>query len=579
ETGKKFWSTKDAGQKPFTYQSGVGQVITGWDQGVLGMHLGEVKQLVIPANEGYGAGGFPAWGIPPNGTLNFEIEVLNIQMASEPPPLSPRLPEVVKVDVVDSAVAKGDIRTAKKLKNWLGDRKGKHENDDEVEKRHLFGKKKARKGDRPVEDALPRTDEPKSEQPTTGQWEVDTRENFKARLNAASPPPDVGGKRLWLTHIHHYHNTFDGLEPGDRDFHRLTAVLGPKKSVPVFEENGPCGAVTLNAFSLKGVPRGILGGVRPYLMLHMACSGGKKRRAGRTARLMRYKKSVEEYICNESFVLHVYHPVTVLRLRVMLRRSALNMLGDDEVLGEVLFPIRKAVPGKTVEGWFHLEPSEDYDGLYCGRIRLSIRVDYLSKIDQICANFATPPEKLRHLPKYNPANVYTSVMRIKELLWDKSLRDVFFDFKKVGSWDPTHLRVSVIPMVSWLALCRWLPGDRLFGMIALLLVGILAKTYHRTKAKGRLGCLAGDKGDRDQAAMVQALSESLPTIVPEKKKISTSRRKDHQLMPEFTWSALGALDDLYALPGFTKPAALKDRKKQKNILKQNRKHRNLATGA
>ncbi|KAF4716973.1 Peptidyl-prolyl cis-trans isomerase fkbp12, variant 2, partial [Perkinsus olseni] len=485
-------------------------------------------------------------------------------MASEPPPLSPRLPEVVKVDVVESAVAKGDIRTAKKLKNWLGDRKGKHENDDEVEKRHLFGKKKARKGDRPVEDTLPRIDEPKPEEPTTGQWEVDTRENFKARLNAASPPPDVGGKRLWLTHIHHYHNTFDGLEPGDRDFHRLTAVLGPKKSVPVFEENGPCGAVTLNAFSLKGVPRGILGGVRPYLMLHMACSGGKKRRAGRTARLMRYKKSVEEYICNESFVLHVYHPVTVLRLRVMLRRSALNMLGDDEVLGEVLFPIRKAVPGKTVEGWFHLEPSEDYDGLYCGRIKLSIRVDYLSKIDQICANFATPPEKLRHLPKYNPANVYTSAMRIKELLWDKSLRDVFFDFKKVGSWDPTHLRVSVVPMVSWLALCRWLPGDRLFGMITLLLAGILAKTYHRTKAKGRLGCLAGDKGDRDQAAMVQALSESLPTIVSEKKKISTSRR---------------ALDDLYALPGFTKPAALKDRKKQKNILKQNRKHRNLATGA
>ncbi|EER14172.1 Peptidyl-prolyl isomerase FKBP12, putative [Perkinsus marinus ATCC 50983] len=79
ETGKKFWSTKDAGQQPFTYQSGMGKVITGWDQGVLGMQLGEVRQLVIPANEGYGAQGFPAWGIPPNGTLNFEIEVLKIQ--------------------------------------------------------------------------------------------------------------------------------------------------------------------------------------------------------------------------------------------------------------------------------------------------------------------------------------------------------------------------------------------------------------------------------------------------------------------------------------------------------------------
>ena len=40
ETGKTFWSTKDPDQEPFTYQAGVGQVITGWDQGILGMTLG-----------------------------------------------------------------------------------------------------------------------------------------------------------------------------------------------------------------------------------------------------------------------------------------------------------------------------------------------------------------------------------------------------------------------------------------------------------------------------------------------------------------------------------------------------------
>merc|ERR1719323_2143565 len=54
ETGKKFWSTKDPGQKPFTYQAGVGAVITGWDQGLLGMQLGGERKLTIPANEGYG---------------------------------------------------------------------------------------------------------------------------------------------------------------------------------------------------------------------------------------------------------------------------------------------------------------------------------------------------------------------------------------------------------------------------------------------------------------------------------------------------------------------------------------------
>ena len=79
ETGKKFWSTKDAGQKPFTYRAGVGEVITGWDQGLLGMRLGEERMLTIPAKEGYGAAGFPAWGIPPGGTLEFTLEVLSIK--------------------------------------------------------------------------------------------------------------------------------------------------------------------------------------------------------------------------------------------------------------------------------------------------------------------------------------------------------------------------------------------------------------------------------------------------------------------------------------------------------------------
>ena len=79
ETDKKFWSTKDPGQQPFTYNAGVGSVISGWDQGLLGAAVGEVRKLDIPAEEGYGKGGFPAWGIPPNGGLFFEIEVLSIK--------------------------------------------------------------------------------------------------------------------------------------------------------------------------------------------------------------------------------------------------------------------------------------------------------------------------------------------------------------------------------------------------------------------------------------------------------------------------------------------------------------------
>ena len=50
---------QDPGQKPFTYNAGVQQVITGWDQGCLGMAVGEVRKLDIPAVEGYGASGMP----------------------------------------------------------------------------------------------------------------------------------------------------------------------------------------------------------------------------------------------------------------------------------------------------------------------------------------------------------------------------------------------------------------------------------------------------------------------------------------------------------------------------------------
>lgn len=61
---QKFWSTKDPGQTPFTFKVGLQQVIKGWDEGVLGMKLGESARLTCTPDYAYGAGGFPAWGYP-----------------------------------------------------------------------------------------------------------------------------------------------------------------------------------------------------------------------------------------------------------------------------------------------------------------------------------------------------------------------------------------------------------------------------------------------------------------------------------------------------------------------------------
>ena len=68
--------------QPFQFTLGAGQVIPGWDKGVLGMKVGEKKTLVIPPEDAYGARG--AGGvIPPNATLTFEVEVLGIKTANQ----------------------------------------------------------------------------------------------------------------------------------------------------------------------------------------------------------------------------------------------------------------------------------------------------------------------------------------------------------------------------------------------------------------------------------------------------------------------------------------------------------------
>lgn len=75
--GTKFDSSKDRGQ-PFEFTLGSGQVIEGWDKGFAGMKVGGKRKLIIPSSMGYGAQG--AGGvIPPNATLIFEVELLEVK--------------------------------------------------------------------------------------------------------------------------------------------------------------------------------------------------------------------------------------------------------------------------------------------------------------------------------------------------------------------------------------------------------------------------------------------------------------------------------------------------------------------
>jgi len=68
---------KNVVKKPFTFHLGQGEVIKGWDEGIVGMQVNGERKLTIPPSLGYGKKGTE--GIPPNSTLTFEVKLVEIK--------------------------------------------------------------------------------------------------------------------------------------------------------------------------------------------------------------------------------------------------------------------------------------------------------------------------------------------------------------------------------------------------------------------------------------------------------------------------------------------------------------------
>jgi len=77
ENGTKFDSSLNPGRTPFRFTVGAGQVIKGWDEGLMGMKVGGKRKLTIPPDLGYGSR--DNGPIPANSTLIFEIDLLGIE--------------------------------------------------------------------------------------------------------------------------------------------------------------------------------------------------------------------------------------------------------------------------------------------------------------------------------------------------------------------------------------------------------------------------------------------------------------------------------------------------------------------
>lgn len=83
DDGTVFDASVNHGNQPFSFTLGAGQVIQGWDLGLIGMKVGGTRELTIPPNLGYGANPPPGSSIPANATLHFTVQLLSVSSTGQ----------------------------------------------------------------------------------------------------------------------------------------------------------------------------------------------------------------------------------------------------------------------------------------------------------------------------------------------------------------------------------------------------------------------------------------------------------------------------------------------------------------
>ncbi|KAL2203913.1 hypothetical protein CC79DRAFT_1336543 [Sarocladium strictum] len=123
ETGKKFDASYDRNQ-PFSFKLGSGQVIKGWDQGLMDMCIGEKRTLTIPPELGYGNRNMGP--IPAGSTLIFETELLGIAGVEKPEKILYKAAEAAEevVEEASEAAEEAGENVAEKVASVVGEAAG-----------------------------------------------------------------------------------------------------------------------------------------------------------------------------------------------------------------------------------------------------------------------------------------------------------------------------------------------------------------------------------------------------------------------------------------------------------------------
>jgi len=151
-----------------------------------------------------------------------------------------------------------------------------------------------------------------------------------------------------------------------------------------------------------------------------------------------------EPVWNESFVMHVHHPMSVLHLEVY----DFDVVGYDDLLGEIIFPIKHLVSGQTVEGWFRILPSQAFEMQGAGFIRLRVTAKFTMTGELLAGCLPVPPRP-KHLPVYDLNQLYANGMRMKLILWDEMLEKAAVWANSVLDWkDP--IVSSLVLLGFWL---------------------------------------------------------------------------------------------------------------------------------